>query len=375
MKTFYLFVTALFFYTSSFAQDDNYKGSAKMEVKTFWRQAEIFKNGKGNASNLTNMENALAAVKQKDPSYSTSLMETEINTWKGKVSEQGAAQLDKEKQQSEKMNGQKSATGNKVKVETYFHEMFELKAMSFNVSELPGVGAKINAFKVKGEELLSMEFGTRDRLNKDIKRFFTHIDYYAFNTKKRLDQIEAVRTKSGYNDKDAIAQAYWEMQYFNVYWEIVHKLFPEETEYTNTYNKALEVSKKNGSIDQIKNSTADSKVEEMKNRRLPVAVASDPALEKLSIETFNKYLGSEFKGTAQKAIMMQKDWSISRAEITGVILGRKIQVAIAYKGTDGKCYLKTGIILKQDYVGGTYKNTSAADARLAGGELPCEFAK
>jgi hypothetical protein len=290
-------------------------------------------------------------------------------------SQENTTQSDKEKQQNDKMSERRNASQNKSKVENYFHEMFELKAMSFNVSELPGVEAKINAFKEKGEELLAIEFGTRDRQNKDIKRFFTHIDYYAFNTNKRLDQIEAVRAKSGYNDKDAIAQAYWEMQYFNVFWDIVHKLFPQETEYSRMLEKSNDVSKKNGSIAQIKSSTANSKVEENKNRRLPVAVASDPALEKLSIETFNKYLSSELKGTANKAIMMQKDWSTYRADITGAILGRKIQVAIAYKGTDGKCYVATGIILKQDYIGGAFKNTSAADARLSGGELPCEFAK
>jgi hypothetical protein len=356
-------------------QDEDYKGAAKMEVKTFWRQAEFFKNGKGSASNLSNMENALVAIKQKDPSYSTISMESEINTWKEKISQENTNQLDKEKQQTDKITDRRNASGNKVKVENYFHEMFELKAMSFNVSELPGVEAKINAFKEKGEELLVLDFGIRDRQNKDIKRFFTHIDYYAFNTNKRLDQIEAVRAKSGYNDKDAIAQAYWEMQYFNVFWDIVHKLFPQETEYTKMLEKSNDVSKKNGSIAQIKSSTANSKVEENKNRRLPAAVASDPVLEKLAIETFNKYLGSEFKGTANKAIMMQKDWSSYLADITGAILGRKIQVAIVYKGTDGKCYVATGIILKQDYIGGTFKNTSAADARLSGGELPCEFAK
>ena len=130
-------------------QDEEYKGVAKMEVKTFWRQAEFFKNGKGSASNLSNMENALVAIKQKDPSYSTTSMESEINTWKEKIGQENTSQLDKEKQQTDKMTDRRNASGNKLKVENYFHEMFELKAMSFNVSELPA-GTYILRVKTAG---------------------------------------------------------------------------------------------------------------------------------------------------------------------------------------------------------------------------------
>lgn len=64
------------------AQDDSYKGPAKMEVKSFWRQAEMFKNGKGSDATLGNMQKALAGIKEKDPSYNTSLMEEELKKWK-----------------------------------------------------------------------------------------------------------------------------------------------------------------------------------------------------------------------------------------------------------------------------------------------------
>lgn len=50
-----------------YAQDASYTGAAKMEVKAFWRQAEMFKKGKATSSTISNMEKALVNVKQKDP--------------------------------------------------------------------------------------------------------------------------------------------------------------------------------------------------------------------------------------------------------------------------------------------------------------------
>ena len=53
-----------------------------MEVKIFWRQADMFKNGKGTAGNLSNMGKALANIKQKDPPYDVSAMEIELKNRK-----------------------------------------------------------------------------------------------------------------------------------------------------------------------------------------------------------------------------------------------------------------------------------------------------
>jgi hypothetical protein len=377
MKTIqFILITLIMINTlNTLAQGDDYKGAAKMEVKTFWRQAEMFKKGSGSPTNLVNMEKALAAIKQKDPAYNTSALDAEIKTWSEKVGQEDAAQQDKAKKQEEKMSAAHNALSGKLKADGYLHDLYEVNLIHFNVSELPGVQAKLNEMRAKGDELLAMDFGAHDRTNQAIKRFFIYIDGKAAGTNKRLDQIETVRKTNGYSTPDGIAQAYWEMQYLLVYWDITCKLFPQEAEYKTTLEKVISVSNKNGSIEQMKGSTANSKVEETKNRRLPEPVVSDPALEKLSIETFNKYLADEVNGTAYKSMVMQKDWSIFRNDISGVIMGRKRQVAIVYKGADGKCYLRLGIILKQDYIGNTFQNTSAADARLGGGEILCENAK
>lgn len=64
------------------AQDNNYTGPAKFEVKIFWGQMDKVKKTNGGASEIKNAEKALADAKQKDPSLNTNSMEEELNKWK-----------------------------------------------------------------------------------------------------------------------------------------------------------------------------------------------------------------------------------------------------------------------------------------------------
>ncbi len=74
MKTLSLITIAFLFTITSFAQDANYTGAGKMYVKSFWTQAELFKNGKGSASTVGNMKRALDNAKEKDPALNASLL-------------------------------------------------------------------------------------------------------------------------------------------------------------------------------------------------------------------------------------------------------------------------------------------------------------
>ncbi len=98
------------------AQDPAYKGAAKMDVTTFWRQIEIFKNGKGGSSNYTNLEKALASTRQKDPSYNTASMEAEMKVWKDKVNQENAEQVTKANQQQANMDAARNGSLSDIKV-------------------------------------------------------------------------------------------------------------------------------------------------------------------------------------------------------------------------------------------------------------------
>ena len=117
MRTFKILFVLLILNITMIAQDENYKGPAKVEVKIFWRQTEPFNNGKGSEMNLKNMQKALAGVKEKDPSYNTSAMEEELKKWKeqiAKVAEESKPEEQKNADKKVEEAGYNGPAKNKV---------------------------------------------------------------------------------------------------------------------------------------------------------------------------------------------------------------------------------------------------------------------
>ncbi len=383
---------------NSFAQDDNYKGPAKMEVKTFWRQAEMFKNGKGTASNLNNMERALATIKEKDPAYATLSMEEELSNCKKKVDQEKVDKTKEDEQVKEDIKTQNNsnletkgkfntgfaksnkASWDKINSDKLFNYLF-VQSHTTGSPKSEKLLAALNEYNSKATELLAMDFGARDRTNTGLKSIFDNLDSKVSGSKNGKG-VE-VKEETSEDETEIVGDAseervkcfFYHKQLTQAKWDAARKLFPNEANYEMMYQKKTAEISKYGSVEDLKKNIEKNNLEAVKNRKLPQPATSDPTMEKIFIETFNKNMSAEFKGTAYKAILMQKDWGTIRHEITGIVLGRKRQAAIVYKGTDGKCYLKTGIIIEQEYVSGSFQNTKIFDARYSGGEMLCENAK
>ncbi len=82
MKTVKTLLIILTLNSTMIAQDNNYSGPAKFEVKIFWAQIDKIKKTNGGVSEIKNAEKALADAKQKDPALTTNSMEEELNKWK-----------------------------------------------------------------------------------------------------------------------------------------------------------------------------------------------------------------------------------------------------------------------------------------------------
>ncbi len=111
MRTRVIFIALLFFHLTVVAQDEAYKGPAKVDVKSFWRQADMFKNGKGSDATLGNMQKALANTKEKDPAYNTAAMEEEIKKWKVGIDKEMEASKSPEQKATEKKLAELSYKG------------------------------------------------------------------------------------------------------------------------------------------------------------------------------------------------------------------------------------------------------------------------
>jgi hypothetical protein len=366
-----------------FAQDPNYSGAAKMEVKTFWRQADMFKKGSGSASNLSNMEKALKTIKEKDPAYGTASMEAEVSTWKSKVGQDEAAKLEKEKQQADKMEASHNASWDKINAEKLLNYLFQ-QSHTVGTPNSTELLAALNEYKAKTEELLAMNFGARDRTNNSIKMTFLVLDSKVSGSKNAKDGgkrgSEEEKTEDtklrGDASEDYVKSLIYRLQLSQAYWDAARKLFPQETEYANMYQKRTDEVNKFGTVEQIQKSIQTNNAEYIKNTKMPEAVVKDAQLENFLSDGFNKKFGAEHKVSALKVVLTQDGWTTIRNPLTSVITGRERSAKLAYKGGDGKCYLLVDyIFIHEEYIGASFTNAKGVYGWLDGKEILCEHVK
>ena len=360
------------------AQDPNYKGPAKMDVSTFWRQAEIVKNGKATSSTLSNLEKAIANIKQKDPAYNTSSMEEIIETCKEKVNKDKDAEVAKKEKHLANMEASTSTTQNKLKIKKMFDGVFDIGSFSF--PDLDKAQAENDAYKKEADDLLAMK-AEREAYIAEMKK---GNDYEKFVGKMKtsydrsfdtfIEKVDKIMAQSTGGDNANWKNVYYEMQAEQIRWDAAQKVFPDEPEFAEAYKKITAKVNQYGSLEKIAGKNKENNIEKIKNTKLPAAVIKDAALEKMFVDAFNKTYSTEYKGTATRAILLHTDWEIERHAISGIIVDRKRVGAIVYKGTDGKCYLISLMYLYQDYIGGTFQNTKAGFAQ-SGQEMLCENVK
>ncbi|MBL7918748.1 MAG: hypothetical protein JNJ40_00450 [Bacteroidia bacterium] len=459
MKALKILLISLSISLTMAAQDDNYKGPAKMDVKTFWRQAEMFKNGKGSDATLGNMKKALSGVKEKDPSYNTSIMEEEMKKCQSGIdSKNEAAKTEEQKATDKKMeevgyngpakrnvesfwqNGSKSPdtmsenelnvaignmnsslkwvkekdptystsemeatiekfktkrkelqiadankyTGDKVKDSQQnqsiskdpgklFEELFEDENMQTGAGSSTGAKwkRKLENYNEKVTKLLSMDYNdakiSHTRMSKGI------ISGLKMKTDKTLGEIDVMLSK--YTDKESMEIGYYTIQFHMAYWDAASKVFSEEVSYKEMYNKVKTASDKMGSLESMKTKADGNQAEKIKNTKLPGPVAKDAALEKVLIDGFNKTFST--KGAiALKAVLTQDGWTTLRNPLTSVIVGRERSARVAYKDSDGKCYLlEDYVFIHEEYIGGSFTNVKAVYNGLFGLEMLCENIK
>jgi hypothetical protein len=456
MKTISLLVLLLFFSFSSQAQDPGYKGPGKVEVQSFWRQAEYFKNGKGSATNLGNMKRSLENLKQKDPAYNTSAMEAEFSKWKaeidkvveaGKTPEQKAAdaksgdyagaaksqvqyfwaraiipsdnisegvlngnirdmeyavKATKEKDPSYNTTEMEAAL-KKIKDDLKEKKLAEVRQTSGDkrssrpvekevtdptglleklfietnvsvgsTSDLPEAPAKIEAYKAKLAKLLSMDY--TDALIKRGKYAKGSISGKLPAADRELDKIEGALKEV--RDKSGMQYIYYTLQLHAAFWDAAQKVFPEESSYASKYKEVNAGIAKLGTLEQLYAKAEVNRIEYIKNTKLPVAVVKDANLEKVIINGFNKVYGTSRNVSGLKAVLTQNGWTILRNSLTGIVVGRQRTAKLAYKGSDGKCYLLPDyVFIHEDYVGNSFINTGAVFNGLDGEEMLCENVK
>jgi hypothetical protein len=355
------------------AKSSEYVGAAKNQVKYFWDRALIPSDNISEGvlnGNIRDMEYAVKATKEKDPSYNTTEMEAALKKIKDDLKEKKLAAV-------RQTSGDKRSSRPVEKEVTDPTGLLEKLFIETNVSiggtaDLPEAPAKIEAYKAKLTKLLSMDY--TDALIKKGKYAKGSISGKLPASDRELDKIEGalkeVREKSG------MEYIYYTLQLHSAFWNAAQKVFPEENSYANKYKEVNVGIAKLGSLEQLYAKAETNRIEHIKNTKLPAPVVKDANLEKVITNGFNKVYGASHNVSALKAVLTQNGWTILRNSLTGIVVGRQRSAKLAYKGSDGKCYLLPDyVFIHEDYVGSSFINTGAVFNGLDGEEMLCENVK
>jgi hypothetical protein len=362
------------------ANDELYAGPAKMDVRTFWRQSAIFKSGKGTATTLSNMERALASIKQKDPGFNIHAMDAEIADAQAQVDAGNANRAEKKQAIAATAQSGHDAIRARLAADKILEYLFT-QSLTTGSPDSAKLQAILNEYNAKAAELLAMNFGQRDRTNQHLRMTFAVLDGRVTGSTNSKGATVGEKPSEDENEMlgDASAERvksfFYRLQLGQAKWDAARKLFPGEPGYAAMYQAASTEIAKYGSVEDLQKTIEKNNLAAIQNRRLPAPEMIDATTERLFVDSFNKYLSDEMKGRGYKAILKQKDWGIIRNPITGIVMGRKRQAAVVYKGNEGKCYVRLGIIVEEQYISGSFQSAKAFDARYGGGELPCEYAK
>jgi len=74
--------------------DESYSGPAKVQLKAFWRSLEKLRGGSKTPSDLNNAERMLKQVKENDPSYNVSALETEVAAYRNNANNEAKTKSD-----------------------------------------------------------------------------------------------------------------------------------------------------------------------------------------------------------------------------------------------------------------------------------------
>jgi hypothetical protein len=352
---------------------NGYTGPASSQVAYFWERAVLpvdnLSEGVLN-TNIRDMEYAVKATKEKDPSYNTNEMETTLKKIKDDLKAKKLAevrQVGSDKRSSRP--AEKESNDPSILLEKLF---IENNISIGSTSDLPQAPSKIEAYKAKLTKLLSMDY--TDALIKEGRNAKGHISSSKPNTERELAKIDGyvkeVREKKG------MEYIYYTIQYHLAYWDAAQKVFPEESSYTDMYKKTNTGLVNLGILEQLYAKAEANRVAYIKNTKLPITTVKDPKLEKILIDGFNKLYGSSRNVTALKAVLVQNGWTTLRNSLTGIVIGRERSAKLAYKSSDGKCYLLPDyVFVREDYVGNAFINTVAVFNGLDGIEMLCENIK
>lgn len=350
------------------AQDQNYDGPAKAEVKSFWDEAAkleqaIAAGTKADGAKVIGLTRKIQDIKAKDAAYNTAAMEAKYK----KLSEGLVSVKEKPRLTTQDRHEMALKT---MQVTKILNALFHISTQVDN-RRLNTIKQEIEDYEKNTELVLTMDTSGNKT---DLRGHLVQLKTSFKSTENDLYELDR-RCREQTRAENAEVK-YYELLYNQAYWDAAQKVYPNEPDFKKAYTLASSLLQGLGSIDDVHKLASKSKQQKINDTKLPAAAIKDAALEKMFMDAFNKYHGEEFKGSAIKAVLTSDNWSIERNDITGIVTGRVRRAVIVYRGTDGKCYLTANFFLHQEYVGSSFSSTATSKFPIMGSqEMLCANVK
>ncbi|QUL36760.1 hypothetical protein [Erythrobacter sp. JK5] len=182
--------------------------------------------------------------------------------------------------------------------------------------------------------------------------------------------LDRFRNSDGRDDL-AMAQ-YFLMAYRVEQLAQLARLYPDNSDVLAARSAAGDAMAQLGSLESVRQGRAEALAARIAAMRLRPAVRRDAAAERDFASAFRSsaWTQGEFAGSEVLRVnLLSHGWTVRRNPVTGIILSRDQQAALAVKRKDGKCFSYV-IGLEQKSQGSTFGGTYMASGRER--EMLCE---
>lgn len=334
----------------AFSQTDKTTSPAKLAIKVFESQLKVanasiakgfYKSAEGKISTL---ERNIATIHKKDPGFDTTEYEQAVSKLKQDV---GAG---KDGKAAAKI-ASREKLDNKVSSQKALSEFVSANMVSPELAERAIHAAKDFAGLDHYEELITVRTKIVDR----------NLD--------RFRVIFADQTNSEY-----VISTFERFQGEKRFWETALQIVPDDQSISVANQKYQQLSNEIGSLSDLQSQVNAQRVTKMANKRMPPAVMSNSAIEKLFMDAFNaESKNTNWDRTLMKIHIIDRDWTVIRKEFTGVLVGRKHFAAVVFKdNTTGNCKLYINYHIYQQHNGSGFSNFATGTSIMASEDFLCE---
>lgn len=334
---------------------------AKSFIASFWKAIDKLKAASAAQqyhlyySNISSAETNLRNINMRDPKYDTKPLEAELDKYKAE--KQGA---------SDQKVASRDLAASTI---SFLSDLFESDQTSFpsNLNLEQGIPAhqeKLQAFSDKVNQFLASS--PDQSVIKSKEAIATQKANFAAGEVAKLEKsINENTSKFG-------LITHRELVALDIYWASLVKIFPNLPAPAAASQAIKAALARLGTEAQMLAKFNKNEVEKMKNTKMPVAATVNPALE----ADFKRVIAEMgWKESVVKINLLNRDWTTLYHSVTGNIIARTQQAAVAAKKNDGNCILYT-ITIVQEYTGaGKYGSSKHYSDGVLADKFLCEYAK